>query len=67
MKRTSVIVLAATVVVVLFGGIYFARTGHTPADQPPLVEMNGAMLSAVQAEFNRTSAGLRVILLLSPT
>ena len=65
MKRTWAIVLAAAVVV--FGGIYFTRTSHTPAGQPPLVEMNSAMLSALQAEFNRTSAELRVILLLSPT
>jgi hypothetical protein len=65
MKRTSAIVLAAAVVVL--GGIYFTRTSHAPAGQPPLVEMNSAMLSALQAEFNRTSAELRVILLLSPT
>ena len=66
MKRTWSIVLAAVVVVVL-GGIYFTRTGHAPAGQPSLVEMNSATLSALQAEFNRTSAELRVILLLSPT
>lgn len=66
MKRTWSIVLA-TVVVVVLGGIYFTRTGHAPASQPPLVEMNGSTLSALQAEFNRTSDKLRVILLLSPT
>jgi hypothetical protein len=65
MKRTWAIVLAAAVVVL--GGIYFTRTSHTPAGQPSLVEMNSAMLSALQAEFNRTSPELRVILLLSPT
>ena len=65
MKRTWAIVLAAAVVVL--GGIYFTRTSHAPAGQPPLAEMNSAMLSALQAEFNRTSAELRVILLLSPT
>ena len=66
MKRTWSIVLAAASVVIL-GGIYFTRTSHAPAGQPPLVEMNGATLSALQAEFNRTSDKLRVILLLSPT
>jgi hypothetical protein len=66
MKRTWSIVLAAFVVVVL-GGIYFTRTGHAPAAQPSLVEINSPALSALQAEFNRASTNLRVILLLSPT
>jgi hypothetical protein len=65
MKRAWLIVLVAALVVV--GRIYVTRTGHAPASQPPLVEMNGAALSALQSEFNRTSAELRVILLLSPT
>jgi len=66
MKRTWSMVLAAAVVVIL-GAFYFTRTGHAPAGQPSLVEMNGSTLSALQAEFNRTSDKLRVILLLSPT
>jgi hypothetical protein len=66
MKRNWPTVLAAIVVVVL-GGIYVTRTGHAPASQPPLVEINGSTLSALQAEFNRTPANVRVILLLSPT
>jgi hypothetical protein len=66
MKRTWSIALAAIVVAAL-GSIYVTRTGHAPASQPPLVEINGSALSALQAEFNRTSANLRVILLLSPT
>jgi len=65
MKRTWCIVLA--VVAVILGAIYFTRTGHAPADQPPLVEMNSTALSGLQSEFNRTPASLRVILLLSPT
>jgi hypothetical protein len=65
MKRTWSIVLAAAVVIL--GGIYFTRTGHAPASQPPLVEINSSTLSALQSEFNRTSDKLRVILLLSPT
>jgi len=66
MKLTWSIVLAAFVVVVL-GAIYLTRTGHVPAGQPSLVEINSPALSALQAEFNRTSTNLRVILLLSPT
>jgi hypothetical protein len=66
MKLTWSIVIAAVVVVIL-GAVYFTRTGHAPAGQPSLVEMNGSTLSALQAEFNRTSNKLRVILLLSPT
>jgi hypothetical protein len=65
MKRAWLIVLAAAVAVL--GGIYFTRTGHAPAGQPPLVEINSTAFSALQSEFNGTSAGLRVILLLSPT
>lgn len=66
MKRTWLIVLAAAATVSL-GDIYLTRTGHAPASQPSLVELNGAALSELQTEFNRTSANLRVILLLSPT
>jgi len=66
MKRTWSTVLVAVAAVVL-GGIYFTRTGHAPANQPPLTEMNGSVLSEMQADFNRTSANLRIILLLSPT
>ena len=66
MKRAWSIVLAAIVVVIL-GAVYFTRTGHAPAGQPALAEMNGSTLPTLQAEFNRTSDKLRVILLLSPT
>lgn len=65
MKRTWTILLAATAVVL--GGIYFTRSGHAPAGQPSLVEINSVTLSTLQSEFNQTSANLRVILLLSPT
>jgi hypothetical protein len=66
MKRAWSIVLAAAAVVVL-GGIYVTRTGHAPVGQPALVEVNSSSLAALQAEFNRTSANRRVIVLLSPT
>ncbi|MBI2686637.1 MAG: hypothetical protein HYX27_10000 [Acidobacteria bacterium] len=66
MKRTWSILLAAIVVVVP-GAVYLTRAGQSPAGQPPLVEINGATLSTLQSEFNRTSDQTRVILLLSPT
>ena len=66
MKPIWLIFLAAVGASVL-GGIYFTRTGRAPADQPPLIEINSSTLSALKAEFNRRSAELRVILLLSPT
>lgn len=66
MRRTGVILLA--VVLAIVGGIfYLTRPGRPPEGQPPLVEITGSSLASLQAEFNRTSSGLRIILLLSPT
>jgi CBS-domain-containing membrane protein len=66
MRRTWAIVLA--VALAIGGGIlYLTRPGRPPAGQPPLVEITGPSLAALQAEFNRTSYSLRIILLLSPT
>lgn len=66
MKRTLTIVLA--VALAIGGGIfYLTRPGRPPAGQPPLVEITGPSLAALQAEFNRPSSSLRIILLLSPT
>ena len=65
MRRTWAIVLAVALGI---GGIfYLTRPGRPPAGQPPLVEITGPSLAALQAEFNRTSSSLRIILLLSPT
>jgi hypothetical protein len=64
MKRPWLIILGLFVVVL--AAIYFTRTGHAPAGQPSLAEINSATLSALHAEFNRTSDKPRVILLLSP-
>jgi hypothetical protein len=44
-----------------------AERGTRPRVKQALVEINGWTLSALQAEFNRRSAELRVILQLSPT
>lgn len=66
MKRTLTILLA--VALAIGGGVfYLTRPGRPPAGQPPLVEITGSSLAALQAEFNRTSSSLRIILLLSPT
>jgi hypothetical protein len=67
MKRSWAIRLAVGVVSLLMVGFYLSKAGHTPGTQPAMVEMNDEALSALQTEFNRTDAGLRVILLLSPT
>jgi hypothetical protein len=66
MKRIWIVVLAA-VVALLATGAYFSWPGHAPAGQPVLLELDTRTLSALQAEFNRTSGSIRVILLLSPT
>jgi hypothetical protein len=49
------------------GVFYLTRPGRPPAGQPPLVEIAGPTLTALQGEFNRPSSGLRILLLLSPT
>ena len=66
MRRAWTILLALALAI--GGGIvYLTRAGHPPAGQPPLVEITGPALAALQADFNRTSPSLRIILLLSPT
>ena len=66
MRRAQRILLALALAI--GGGIvYLTRAGHPPAGQPPLVEITGPALAALQAEFNLMSSSLRVILLLSPT
>jgi hypothetical protein len=66
MKRTWTIGLAAVLLAIL-AGAYFSWPGHAPAGQPVLIELDSKAMLALQSEFNRAAAGLRVILLLSPT
>jgi CBS-domain-containing membrane protein len=66
MKRTWLTVLAALLVLSIVC-VYFLQGSHTPSGQPALVVMNSPALSSLQAEFNRTPASLRIVLLLSPT
>ena len=66
MRRTWAIVLA--VALVIGGGVfYLTRPASPPPGQPPLVEITGLSLVALQAEFNRSASSLHIILLLSPT
>jgi hypothetical protein len=67
MRRTWAIVLAVVTLAIGGGIFYLTRPGRPPAGQPPLVEITGPALVDLQAEFNRTSSNLRIILLLSPT
>jgi len=66
MKRVWKIGLAAVLLAIL-AGAYFSWPGHAPAGQPVLIELDSKAMLALQSEFNGASAGLRVILLLSPT
>ena len=67
MRRTWAIVLAVALTIGGGGIFYLTRPGRPPAGLPRLVEITGPSLAAMQAEFNRTSSSLRIILLLSPT
>ena len=67
MKHTWKIICIAVVLLIVLAGLHYATPGHAPAGQPALQVMNSQALSAMQAEFNRTVSGVRVILLLSPT
>jgi hypothetical protein len=66
MKRTWKIGLAAALLAIL-AAAYFSWPGHAPAGQPILIELDSKAMAGLQSEFNRASAGIRVILLLSPT
>ena len=65
MKRAWTIGLTTVLVMVL--AVLYARAGHALAGQARLTEMNSQALSALQADFNRETSNVRVILLLSPT
>jgi hypothetical protein len=62
------LVLIAIGVVVLALGARMYLSGHqTPAGQPPLANLATTSLDTLKTEFNRSSDGVRLILLLSPT
>jgi hypothetical protein len=63
---TLALIVIAFVVLLLGAGEYFARH-DVPRGQPPLVQLTSASFDSLKVEFNRSSDGLRIILLLSPT
>jgi len=65
--RNSLVVLLAILAVALAAVIYISIPGHAPSGQPALVDLNPRLLAELQADFNRASSGLRVVLLISPT
>jgi hypothetical protein len=67
MKRTWLIGVVVLLLLVGGVGIYLLQGSHVPSGQPVLGEIDKQGLAALQAEFNRTSDSVRVILLLSPT
>jgi hypothetical protein len=68
MKRRSIIIVAAVLVVclcLLFYHLYGGST--TPLGQQPLVRLNSANLPALKEAFNGSANSVRVLVLLSPT
>jgi hypothetical protein len=62
----AVLIVAAVAALAVVAGYYFSRH-QVPAGQPPLAELTGASLESLKADFNQSAAGVRIILLLSPT
>ena len=64
-RRTVGLGLSALVV---FAGLFHLYGGHrTPSGQAPLADLNSASLSELKDEFNGSHAGVRMLVLLSPT
>jgi hypothetical protein len=63
--RTRYLAPVGIVVLLLLARAWLATAGSTPEGQPPLAGLNN--LEALKAEFNRESARMRVIILLSPS
>jgi hypothetical protein len=65
MRRSSLVLLLLLILAALCWSLLPKH--KTPPHQPPLADLNEQSLPGLQADFNRTSDGLRVVLLLSPT
>jgi hypothetical protein len=64
-RRNIALGLAA---LAIFAGLFYFYGGHqTPSSQPPLADLNVANLTELKNEFNASRAGVRMLLLLSPT
>ena len=59
--------IAAVVLALAVLGQQQFGTHNTPPGQRPLAYLDTATLDALRAEFNKASADVRIILLLSPT
>lgn len=67
-RSRSVVIVVLLVIVILAAAGWILRSNHkTPAAQQPLADLNAQSLPNFTAEFNRSPAAVRVILLLSPT
>ena len=65
--RRRWIVLVAVALLVIAAGYRYFLTSQVPAGQPPLATLDGASMESLRADFNRSAAETRIIVLLSPT
>jgi len=65
--RRSVLFFFIPAVILVLGIAYYFGGHKTPANQPPLSDLNSQSIAAFREQFNRDSDKVRVILLLSPT
>ena len=65
-RRTRIVLAVVVLLVVAVVYRYFG-TSQAPAGQPPLATLDAASLESLRADFNRSVAETRIIVLLSPT
>ena len=65
-QRIALLIIVPAVILLLALVLYFGGP-KTPANQPPLADLNSQSLAAFQGQFNLASDQVRIILLLSPT
>jgi hypothetical protein len=59
--------LAAAIASLALAAVLLSRNSATPSGQPALAPLSGATLAEIKEEFNRTSSGVRVLLLSAPS
>ena len=67
MKRFSAILASGVVVALLLAGWSLWGPSDVPAGQPLLVTLTPENFAQLQARFNDSPDGVRVVVLLSPT
>jgi hypothetical protein len=65
MRRIGPLLLL--LLIVAAAGWYLLPGHKTPAQQQPLTDLNDLSLPRLKADFNASSAGIRIVILLSPT